>query len=312
MARRLSRAAAAAASLIVLVGEVDGRAADAGAPSRRDAVVATVGAAPAARAITVGDLEDRLATMPGFQRASYGADASTVRRRVLDEVLVPEALLAIAADRDQVGADPAVSHAVDRAVSMGTVRALRTALGPAASVPVADVRAYYDANRARYDAPERVRVWRILCKSSDEAQEVLTAAQVDGTPRTFAQLARDHSQDKATALRSGDLGFLDADGASNEPGLKVDATIVKAAQAVHDGEFVKAPVPEGDYFSVVWRRGTLAPQKRSFDEVAAQIREILWRQRIKEDTGKLVASLRAAKVHDLHEELLDTLTLPDP
>jgi len=77
-----------------------------------------------------------------------------------------------------------------------------------------------------------------------------------------------------------------------------------------DGDVVRAPVAEGDFFSVVWRRGTLAPQKRSVEEVAPQIREILWRQRIKDETDKLVANLRAAKVRDLHEELLDSLELP--
>ena len=75
---------------------------------------------------------------------------------------------------------------------------------------------------------------------------------------------------------------------------------------------MKAPVPEGDLFAVVWRRGTLAAEKRAFDDVAPQIREILGRQRVKEETDKLVAGLRAANLHDLHEELLDTLTLPDP
>ncbi|HEX3770891.1 MAG TPA: peptidyl-prolyl cis-trans isomerase [Polyangiaceae bacterium] len=311
------RAVAVPAAFAVLFAHANGHAADGGAakgtqPSRRDAVVATVGAPPASRSITAGDLEDKLASMPGFQRASFGPDAGTVRRRVLDDVLVRDALLSLAADRDRVASDPAVSHAVDRAASMGTVRALRANLGPPAGLPVADVRAYYEANRARYDAPERIRIWRILCKTSDEAREVLTAAQVDGTPRTFMQLARDHSQDKATALRSGDLGFLDENGASNEPGLTVDPSIVKAAQAVHDGEFVKAPVPEGDFFAVVWRRGTLAAERRPFDEVAPQIREILWRQRVKEETDKLVAGLRAANLRDLHEELLDAMTLPDP
>ena len=52
-----------------------------------------------------------------------------------------------------------------------------------------DVQAYYERNRARYDAPERYRLWRILCKTREEAQEVLGAALADSTPKTFAQLA---------------------------------------------------------------------------------------------------------------------------
>ncbi len=279
-------------------------------PSQRDAVVAAVGVPPMSRSIAASELEERIASMPGFQRASFGSTADAIRHRVLDEVLVRDALLSLAAETSKLATEPVVAHAIERAESGATVRALRNSLGPVADVPVADVRAYYERNRARYDAPERYRIWRILCKTRDEAQDVLNAALADGTPKTFAQLARDHSQDKATALRSGNLGFLNAEGESTEPGLRVDAAVVRAAQSVHDGDVVRAPVAEGDFFSVVWRRGTLAPQKRSVEEVAPQIREILWRQRVKDETDKLVANLRAAKVRDLHEELLDSLELP--
>jgi peptidyl-prolyl cis-trans isomerase C len=135
----------------------------------------------------------------------------------------------------------------------------------------------------------------------------LAAARTDPSTKTFAQLARDHSQDKATALRSGNLGFLTSDGESSEPGLRVDPAIVKAAQAVRDGDFVAEPVAEGDYFAVIWRRGTIAAQKRTVAEVAAPIREILWRERAKTKVDELVARLRAANVRDVHEELVENV-----
>ncbi len=262
-----------------------------------------------ARAITASELEDRIAAMPGFQRATFGPGADAIRRRVLDEVLVPDALLSLGAEAAKLDAQPAVAHAVDRAVAEASVRAVRGALGPATDISMDDVRAYYEKNRARYDAPARYLLWRILCKSTDEAQTVLEAAKADPTPKTFAQLARDHSQDKATALRSGDLGFLTDDGTSSEPGLRVDPAVVRAAEAVHDGDLVPAPVAEGEYFSVVWRRGTTPAQKRKVEEVAAPIREILSRAQAKAKVDELVTRLRAAKVRDLNEALLDDVDL---
>jgi len=300
MPRRLAAAGLVAGALLI---HADTLADDGGSRATpRTMRVAVVGAAPTSRAIAASELEDRIAAMPSFQRATFGADPDAIRRRVLGEVLVPDALLAL-------GAQPAVANAVDRSMAEATVRAVRDALGPAAGISMDDVRAYYERNRARYDAPARYQVWRILCKSSDEAQAVLDAAKADPTPKTFAQLSRDHSQDKATALRSGNLGFLTDDGTSSEPGLRVDPAVVRAAEGVQDGVIVPTPVAEGEFFSVVWRRGTTSAQKRKVDEVATPIREILRRERAKAKLDELVASLRAARVHDLHEEILDAVDL---
>lgn len=308
MPRRLAAAGLVAGALLI---HADTLADDGGprATTPRTVRVAVVGASPVSRAIAASELEDRIAAMPSFQRATFGADPDAIRRRVLSEVLVPEALFALGAQAAKLDAQPAVANAVDRSMAEATVRAVRDALGPAASISMDDVRAYYEKNRARYDAPARYLVWRILCKSSDEAQAVLDAAKADPTPKTFAQLARDHSQDKATALRSGNLGFLTDDGKSSEPGLRVDPAVVRAAQGVQDGDIVPTPVAEGEFFSVVWRRGTTPAQKRKVEEVAAPIREILRRERAKAKVDELVASLRAARVRDLHEELLDGVDL---
>jgi peptidyl-prolyl cis-trans isomerase C len=187
------------------------------------------------------------------------------------------------------------------------VRAIRARLGPESAIPIEDVQKYYDDNRDRYDTPERLQIWRILCKTKDEAQQVLDAAKKDPTPKQFGELAREHSIDRGSNLRAGNLGFISPDGTSNDPGLKVELSLVHAAQGVHDGQLVAAPVPEGDNFAVVWRKGTLVATKRTVDQVAAQIRDTLWKTRVKDESDKLTASLRAARVHDLDESLLATL-----
>jgi peptidyl-prolyl cis-trans isomerase C len=311
MVRRL--AAAALVAGVVLLAHRDTRADDAGTnAARRAKVVAVIGVPPASRSIAAGELEDRLAALPSFQRATFGATPDAIRRGVLDQVFVREALLALGAQGAKLDEAPAVVRAIDRAESMAVVRAIRSDLGPSSTISNDDVKAYYEKNRTRYDAPARYQVWRILCKTREEAQTVLAAAQADPTPKAFAALARDHSQDKATALRSGNLGFLTADGTSSDPGLRVDPAVVRAAQSVRDGDLVKTPVVEGEFFSVVWRRGTTAAQKRSVEEVATPIREILRRESIKTETDKLLATLRAANVTDLHEDLLDTADLEHP
>lgn len=68
-----------------------------------------------------------------------------------------------------------------------------------------------------------------------------------------------------------------------------------------------APVKEGDAWAVVWRRGTIPANKRTVDDVTAQIRDTLWKQRVKAATDKLVADLRVAHLKDLDESALDDL-----
>jgi peptidyl-prolyl cis-trans isomerase C len=308
--RRRGLGAAAAFVVGALLAHGATRADDAGmSPARRAKIVAVIGGSGGSRAISVGEVEDRIAEMPAFQRATFGRTPEDARRRFLTEVVVPDALLSLGAEGAKLEARLDVAYAVDRARSSATLRAIRERLGPASAIPVSDVRSYYEQNIDRYAPRERYQIWRILCKTLEDARSVLDAARADPTPKNFAQLARDNSQDKATYLRAGNLGFLSVDGSSNEPGLRVPPAVVRAALAVRDGEFVPAPVSEGEFFAVIWRRGTSAPKKRTLEEAAPQIRDALQSGRIKEEVDKLVLALRAAKVRDVREDLLDTFDL---
>jgi peptidyl-prolyl cis-trans isomerase C len=272
-----------------------------------DGAVAHVGSDASAVAVSAATLGARLAAMPAFQRLTFGSTSLDVARHFLDDVVVPEKLVELAARDARLDAQPGVAFAEDRVLSGATVRALRQRVGDPSSVSDDDVRAYFDANRARYESPERYQIGRILCRTRDEAQTVLAAARADSSPKSFADLAREHSLDKGTNLRGGDVGFVTEDGASNEPGLRVDPAIVKAARTVPDGALVPQPVAEGDAFAVVWRRGTLLARKRSATDAAPQIRDAIAKARVKDETDKLVARLRAARVHDENAALLDQL-----
>ena len=279
-------------------------------PAHADERTATVVVRVGPRAVTVGEIEDRLAQLSPLQRASYGATPEAIRKKFVDEVIVPEALLELGAEQKKLVSRPEVSYDLDRTRADATLRAVRAKVGPASSIPEADARKYYDENKARYDAPERINIWRIPCKTREEADTVLAAAKKDSAVTSWNALARDHSVEKSSALRGGNLGFVGPDGASNESGVKVDPAVVKAAAAVKDGELVATPIEEpGMGWSVVWRRGTVGASKRSFDEVAPQIRDTLFKQRVEVEMKKLTADLRAANVKGFAPEILETVDL---
>lgn len=279
--------------------------ADAPDAARRARVVLTVGA----HQVTVGELEDHLAAIPPYQITTFGASRDEVARAYVDQVLVRDLVLAAGAHQRGLDKQLPTSQLVARALSSATLRNNRGPYASAAAVPVEEVRLYYEENRVRFDSPERINLWRILCKSRDEAATVLEAARHDPTIAKYNDLARAHSIDKATNLRGGNLGFVAPDGASNEAGVKVDPALVKAAQAVKDGELVPQPVDEGGAFAVVWRRGTVPANRRTVDEASAQIRAALFRERTEAAEKKLIDDLRAKYVKEVNPGLLGVIEL---
>jgi peptidyl-prolyl cis-trans isomerase C len=108
-------------------------------------------------------------------------------------------------------------------------------------------------------------------------------------------------------MRGGNLGFLGADGTSNEAGLKADPTIVRAALTVKEGEIVPAPVAEGSNFAVVWRRGTVGAMHRTVEESKEQIQTTLFKQKLEDAQKKLLEDLRNRELHDFNPELVNSI-----
>lgn len=284
---------------------------DASAPSSDDAARrARVAIKVGSRSVTVGELEDRLAEIPPFQSATFGATKDEIVKAYVDQVIVRDLVLGVGAEQRKLDAELPTKHQLERAKSTATLRALRAELKSPAAIPMADVTKYYEENRSRFEAPERVNLWRILSKTREEAETVLASAKRELSIQKWSDLARDHSIDKATNLRGGNLGFIAPDGSSNEAGVKVDPGLVKAASAAKDGELVPQPVAEGEAFAVVWRRSTVPATKRTLDEAAAQIRATLFRERTETAEKKLIDELRAKNVRDVNADLLKIIEFP--
>ncbi|CAN5757541.1 N/A [soil metagenome] len=277
--------------------------------ARRAAIAAHVGP----KVITVGELEDRMAQVPSFQLMSFGATPADIRKKFLEDVMITELLLAQGAESRHLDAKIPTRFDLDRVRAQSTLRAVRTQNGSAQAVTDADAKAYYDAKKNQYDSPERLNLWRIVCATREEAATVLADAKKDSSLAHWNQLARDHSQDKSTAMRGGNLGFVGPDGVSSEAGFRADPALVKAAAGVRDGEFAAEPVPEGASFAVVWRRGTVGASHRSFADVKEQIQSVVYRSRVDAATKALLDSLRKRDLSENNAELLDSIdvSLPD-
>ena len=272
-----------------------------GAPEG-DAVVARVGRTEVRRS----ELEFRMRALPAFQRNAMGLSAVELGRKVLEEGILYDEMLAQEARTGEAGKDPRTAWQVRRAQANASLTALRARL-PA--VTAADVAAYYEAHRIDFDTPERVQLWRLLVADELTAQKTLRGLSKDTDADRWNHVVLDTSIDQATRMRGGNLGFVLPDGRSNEAGLVVDAALYKAALTVKDGEWVPTPVREGANWAVVWRRGSLKAQKRSLDEARAQIASTLLKER--EDSGRKaeLARLRAERGVELHADLVGLVTI---
>lgn len=307
---RAKIASAITLPLALVIGLVAAKAhADQAAENaRRAQVAARIGS----HAITVGDLEDRMAKVPRYQLLTFGADADSIRRKFLNDVVAPDILYSVGAESQHIDQRRIVQQALARAKSEATKRDVRMV---AENAPVSpdDVQQYYNAHLDTYVAPVRYSVWRILCKTREEAVAVLDAAKKKPTPEGFTDLARQHSIDKATSMRGGNIGFVGLDGTSNEAGVHIDPAIPKAASAVKDGEFVAAPVEESaggtTGFSVVWHRGTVGASTRTIEQVGGQIRDTIAKNHGDDAVKNLITDLRAKNVHDENDSLLKSIDI---
>ena len=164
----------------------------------------------------------------------------------------------------------------------------------AVTVSDAEVEAYYQEHAAEFDEPRRLRVAHVLVRvppvGGSDAENAARAKVEDVIKRAkggedFAKLAREISEDKATAVQGGDLGFVG-------PGELV-APFEQAAFALKKGE-ISAPVrtPFGYHAIRVLdvKEGGKAPLK----EVASKIKETLTARKSEQAAQALADEARAA------------------
>jgi len=264
-------------------------------PDRSARVVAKVGNST----ITIGELERRMNALSALQIRTYGDTPDEIKRSFLEKVLVPEVLFAQGAMDRRLHEDPAIrSQQRDRLKKELLVR-LRDETMEGSKVSPEAIAAFYSDNYDRYHSPALVSVWRILVADRELAASIITQAGRAPSTGVWHGLSRGHSLDKTTALSGGNLGFVTETGLSSDGKTQIPADVAKAAMGVRDGEIVGQPVPEGDGFAVVWRRGSSPGRARTLAEEADTIERTLQEERIREVQESLMERL-----HKEHVRLL--------
>lgn len=263
-------------------------------------VVLTVGSAT----MTAADVSRRIAALPAYQVARYGSTPDEVKKRFVEEVLVPEMLYGEEGLRRKLDQSPALRDKTRQALREAIDRNLREEVLAKQPITQEELKKYFDENKARFETPKRVRVWRIQVADEATAKDIIAKAKGTDGIKQWSEAAREKSLDKATSQRSGDLGFVRADGSTDVPRVQVDPTVFAAVEKVGDGTVVPTPLKEGDRWSVLWRRGSIEATKRTLQDESASIRQMLERRRVDAARQELMTRLRKDAVSDFHPELL--------
>lgn len=147
----------------------------------------------------------------------------------------------------------------------------KTDVAALVSVPDEEIKAWYDGHKDRYEQPETRQASHILLtgdKDKLRAQAESLLQEVRKNPKSFADLAKKHSQDPGSAARGGDLGWF-ARGAMVKP-------FEEAVFGMKDGDI--SGIVESDFGLHIIkltgiRAGKVKPLAEVRGEIEAQLRE---------------------------------------
>ena len=259
----------------------------------------------ASRALPLSSLAKKLGSLASFQRRALGATDTAQGQRYLEQVLVPDLLLAEHGRTNFTAASPR-RHAKENALLRNAfITRLERQIIDQSPITDVEVRSYYDAHPELFIGKERLRLQRLLVASEGEAKELIVKAQGFTTMDDWRNLVRVKSLDKATSERGGELGFVAEDGSTEIPEFEVDPALFAAAQKAKDGELIATPVAEGKRFAVLWRRGSRPAQSIDFASESRRIRQHLLELRVEQRLTETLTKLRQSTVREYRPELLE-------
>ena len=232
----------------------------------RNEVVAVVGG----RSITVGELSDALARQTPYVRLRF---ASHARKRDFFMNYVRSETLYQEAKRQRLGADPGVLREVKLALVDVLRQRLYGELAQIGDIRSQDVRTYFEAHRAEFVTLARRRVTWLLAKDKKEAARLAALVnEQDSGLAYFSKLAAEHSIDRVSKKKDGDLGFFTAEDSFVPKEIRDSAF-----QHSNIGE-LHGPLKVDTGYALWMLTGVRPAVRQSLDEVKDRIRTLLFRQ----------------------------------
>ena len=214
------------------------------------------------------------------------ADAK-MKNQLLNQLVIEELLYRKALE-DKLQDDPVTRDLLqDARRKILAQRLLHKLLSEKIHITPADVETYYEANKARYMAPERAKISHILVSNKETADVVLKDLQAGAD---FTELVRKYSLDESTRGNDGKVSGWIEKGAP-VPEIDVSPEEIEAVYQTEPGETLPELVESDRGFHIIKVDEREPETQLSFDEVKRDV----------------YRDLRAAKEKEVTDGLLDEL-----
>ncbi|MBW2735259.1 MAG: peptidyl-prolyl cis-trans isomerase [Deltaproteobacteria bacterium] len=256
---------------------------------------ATVVARMDKREITIGELEDYLQSQNQYVRMRF---SSPERKKVFLEKMVRLEVLVAEAKKRGLESHPDVQRRVKQALVDRLLKDLNRDLVKFSDITVAAIKARYDKNISKYNAPAKVRAVQIVLKTEAEAQKLIPQLKKIRGMRELAPLVAKHSVDAETKKKGGDLGFFAQDDKALPP------EVVAAAFAIPKVTGVAGPLKVSGGFALLVKVATQPARNRPLAAVRDEIKNLLFKElRFKAVKGYADKLKEKAKVEIFAKEI---------
>jgi peptidyl-prolyl cis-trans isomerase C len=258
--------------------------------------------------VTADEFKARLDEQSPFIRARYG---TLERKKEFLDSLIRFEVLAREAEKQGLANDPDVQLTMKKIMVQKLVQK-RFQDPAAASLPDAELQAYYDQHKADYFRPKKVRVAAIVfnapegtperAKKKDLAKKALGKLKVEEKKNTlaFTQLVTEFSEDPASKATAGDLNFKSQEELAKTYGQEL-ADAVFALKPGDTSGVVETK--QGLYIAKV--TGQQEEMNRTFDQVKAQISNKLSREKKTKEFDEYLKQLRDQANVQIDEKVLE-------
>jgi hypothetical protein len=137
----------------------------------------------------------------------HGQPTSADQRRAAANALVDERIMVNKAKAKGIEQDPVYQARFKEFRKTSLINLHRAALVKTMEPSDEELRAYYEANRARITIPEFRKVQMVVLKTEDEAREI--KRKIDAGEMTLYQAAADHSIAPGAKENLGEIGWVE-------------------------------------------------------------------------------------------------------